>query len=168
MILIFLRSPKVSQLLAPGTKPKLCSVKGVVKYFFLSGREVVKYSEREGWVSRRVKSIKAGPTESKGEWTHVSPFIYYTIKRRNYRIIEREVVRSYGLTWMSTRSIKWGPSKMEMLFESPYLQQQKLTPFVQSQNHKISTFENCSCKAPFPNHQSKIHISWNILSHCSC
>ena len=35
---------------------------------------------------------------------------------------------------------------MEMLFESPYLQQQKLIPFVQSQNHKISTFENCYCK----------------------
>ena len=46
---------------------------------------------------------------------------------------------------------------MEMLFESPYLQQQKLIPFVQSQNHKVTIFENCSCKAPFPNHQSKIY-----------
>ena len=115
---IFLRSPNPCQLLPPSSKPKLYSVK-----------EVVKYSEREGRVSRRVKFIKAGPTESEWEWTHVSPFICSTIKRRNYRIIEREVVRSYCLTWMSTRSIKWGPSKMGMLFECQYLQQQKIYTF---------------------------------------
>ena len=46
---------------------------------------------------------------------------------------------------------------MGMLFECQYLQQQKFIPFFPTQNHKISTFENCSRKAPFPNHQSKIY-----------
>ena len=155
---IFLRSPNPCQLLSPSCKPKGFSVK-----------EVVKYSEREGWVSRRVKSIKAGPTESEGEWTHVSPFICSTIKRRNYRIIEREVVRSYCLTWMSTRSIKWGPSKMGMLFECQYLQQQKFLPFFQVKITKSPLLKILVVKLPFPIINPKyIQISWNILSHCSC